>query len=172
MFAVYKKLLYYVPKQRPLAYIAIGLTVVSTLLNVGAYYYLYEFLKRLVVDGDMGHAQYNAFLVAGLLIGGSLLYFAAVLLTHMLGFRLETNLRKRGIDGLTNASFRYFDLNSSGKTRKLIDDNAAQTHSIGMYIRQPCQGDRNRDLPLPALYFRSVRYSCWMNLQVDWMAQT
>lgn len=43
MFAVYKKLLYYVPKQRPLAYIAIGLTVVSTLLNVGAYYYLYEF---------------------------------------------------------------------------------------------------------------------------------
>lgn len=115
MFAVYKKLLYYVPKQRPLAYIAIGLTVVSTLLNVGAYYYLYEFLKRLVVDGDMGHAQYNAFLVAGLLIGGSLLYFAAVLLTHMLGFRLETNLRKRGIDGLTNASFRYFDLNSSGK---------------------------------------------------------
>ena len=57
MFAVYKKLLYYVPKQRPLAYIAIGLTVVSTLLNVGAYYYLYEFLKRLVVDGDMGHAD-------------------------------------------------------------------------------------------------------------------
>ena len=34
MFAVYKKLLYYVPKQRPLAYIAIGLTVVSTLPNV------------------------------------------------------------------------------------------------------------------------------------------
>ena len=134
MFAVYKKLLYYVPKQRPLAYIAIGLTVVSTLLNVGAYYYLYEFLKRLVVDGDMGHAQYNAFLVAGLLIGGSLLYFAAVLLTHMLGFRLETNLRKRGVDGLTNASFRYFDLNSSGKTRKLIDDNAAQTHSIVAHL--------------------------------------
>ena len=134
MFAVYKKLLYYVPKQRPLAYIAIGLTVVSTLLNVGAYYYLYEFLKRLVVDGDMGHAQYNAFLVAGLLIGGSLLYFAAMLWTHMLGFRLETNLRKRGIDGLTNASFRYFDLNSSGKTRKLIDDNAAQTHSIVAHL--------------------------------------
>ena len=34
MFGVYKKLLYYVPKQRPLAYFAIGLTVVSTLFNV------------------------------------------------------------------------------------------------------------------------------------------
>ena len=82
--------------------------------------------ERLVVDEDMG--MLNICVPdCRLLIGGSLLYFAAVLLTHMLGFRLETNLRKRGIDGLTNASFRYFDLNSSGKTRKLIDDNAAQT---------------------------------------------
>ena len=59
MFAVYKKLLYYVPKQRPLAYIAIGLTVVSTLLNVGAYYYLYEFLKRL----DVYKRQYQIFVL-------------------------------------------------------------------------------------------------------------
>ncbi|MFQ9702212.1 MAG: hypothetical protein ACLR0U_07555 [Enterocloster clostridioformis] len=80
-----KNCLIYVPKQRPLAYFAIGLTVVSTLLNVGAYYYLYEFLKRLVVDEDMGHAQYNAFLIAGLLIGGSLLYFAAVLFNAYVG---------------------------------------------------------------------------------------
>lgn len=134
MFAVYKKLLYYVPRQRYLAYFAIGLTAVSTLFNVGAYYYLYEFLERLVVAGDMGTAKYYAFLIAGLLIGGSLLYFVAVLFTHMLGFRLETNLRKRGIDGLTNASFRYFDLNSSGKTRKLIDDNASQTHNIVAHL--------------------------------------
>lgn len=150
MFAVYKKLLYYVPKQRPLAYIAIGLTVVSTLLNVGAYYYLYEFLKRLVVDGDMGHAQYNAFLVAGLLIGGSLLYFAAMLLTHMLGFRLETNLRKRGIDGLTNASFRYFDLNSSGKTRTLRTFcPRMMTSAWVMGSRRTSSGVRTGRLPTP-----------------------
>ena len=47
-----------------------------------------------------------------------------------MGFRLETNLRKRGIDGLENASFRFFDLNPSGKIRKIIDDNAAQTHQV------------------------------------------
>lgn len=62
------------------------------------------------------------------------MYFISVLLTHILGFRLETNLRKRGIDGLTKASFRFFDLNTSEKTRKIIDDNAAQTHSIVAHL--------------------------------------
>ena len=44
--------------------------------------------------------------------------------SHVLGFRLETNLRKRGIDGLEKASFRFFDLNPSGQIRKIIDFNA------------------------------------------------
>ncbi|MET1239396.1 ABC transporter ATP-binding protein, partial [Enterococcus faecalis] len=35
---------------------------------------------------------------------------------------------KKGISGLTGASFRFFDLNSSGYIRKTIDDNAAKTH--------------------------------------------
>ena len=54
--------------------------------------------------------------------------FLSVALSHLFAFRLETNLRKYGIEGLTSASFKFFDINSSGKTRKLIDDNAAQTH--------------------------------------------
>lgn len=52
----------------------------------------------------------------------------SLILSHLFAFRIETNLRKFGIDGLTNASFKFFDLNSSGRIRKLIDDNAAQTH--------------------------------------------
>ncbi|ECA3795635.1 ABC transporter ATP-binding protein, partial [Salmonella enterica subsp. enterica serovar Aqua] len=134
MFKVYNKLLYYVPGERYLACIAITVTVISTFLTVGAYYYLNEFLKQLIVIGDVGQAKYYAFVIVGLLIIGSVLYIGAVLVTHALGFRLETNLRKRGIDGLTGASFRFFDLNSSGKTRRIIDDNAAQTHMIVAHL--------------------------------------
>jgi ATP-binding cassette subfamily B protein IrtA len=59
---------------------------------------------------------------------GGILYFLSLIVSHLFAFRLETNLRKFGIDGLTNASFKFFDVNSSGRIRKLIDDNAAQTH--------------------------------------------
>ncbi len=50
MLKVYKKLLYYVPKQKPLAYLAIVLTIITTVATVSAYYYLYEFLKKLIVS--------------------------------------------------------------------------------------------------------------------------
>ena len=32
------------------------------------------------------------------------------------------------------ASFAFFDINSSGKTRKLLDDNAAQTHMLVAHL--------------------------------------
>lgn len=134
MLKVYKKLLYYVPKEKWLAYLAIMLTVASTVVTVSAYYYMYEFLKDLVIMGEAGSALRYAMLIVGLLVGGSLIYMSAVLLTHVLGFRLETNLRKKGIDGLMNASFKFFDANASGRTRQLIDDNAAQTHSIVAHL--------------------------------------
>lgn len=95
MLKVYKKLLHYVPKERWLAFVAILFTAVSTVITVSAYYYMYEFLKRLVIMNDAGDAFHYAIIIVGLLVAGSLIYIFSVLLTHILGFRLETNLRKK-----------------------------------------------------------------------------
>ena len=65
---------------------------------------------------------------------GAILYILSGIFSHMLGFRLETNLRKRGIEGLSQASFRFFDMNPSGKVRKIIDDNASQTHQVVAHL--------------------------------------
>lgn len=131
---VYKKLLHYVPKERYLAYIGILFTAVSALVIVFAYYYFYLFLHHLILENDVNSAKQYAFLIAGMLAFGATLYFISVFITHILGFRLEANLRKKGIDGLATASFRFFDMNSSGIVRKLIDDNAAQTHQIVAHL--------------------------------------
>ncbi len=87
-----------------------------------------------MVKNDLSGSAFYAWVIFGLLIGGHVVYFAGVLASHILGFRLETNLRKRGIAGLSEASFRFFDLNSSGRIRKIIDDNASQTHSIVAHL--------------------------------------
>ena len=134
MFKVYKKLFAYVPEKRYLIFVSIFLSVLSTFAIAGAYYYLYLFFERLVVTGDVSGSVFYAWAIFGLLIGGNAVYFIGVLASHVLGFRLETNLRKRGIDGLAGASFRFFDLNSSGKIRKIIDDNASQTHTITAHL--------------------------------------
>lgn len=134
MIKVYKKLLNYVPKERWMAYLAIALTSIGAFVTVYAYYHMNRLFESLIILKETGEAFHIAIVITGLLLAGSLLYIIAVLLTHVLGFRLETNLRKRGIDGLMNSSFRFFDLNSSGRTRQLIDDNAAQTHSIVAHL--------------------------------------
>ena len=134
MFKVYRKLFAYVPEKKYLIYVSIVLSVLSTFAIVGAYYYLYLFFDQLITKNNFSGSAAYAWVIFGLLIGGNAVYFIGVMASHVLGFRLETNLRKRGIDGLAGASFRFFDLNSSGRIRKIIDDNASQTHTIVAHL--------------------------------------
>ena len=130
MLTVYKKILSYVPKERYLAYIGILLSMLSVVFKVWGYYYLSKFLIEIIAYNNIENAKYYGFCMVGLLIIGITLYGIAGLVTHVLGFRLETNLRKYGIEGLSKASFSFFDTHPSGKTRKIIDDNATDTHMI------------------------------------------
>lgn len=134
MLTVYKKILSYVPKERYLAYIGILLSMLSVVFKVWGYYYLSKFLIEIIVYNNIENAKYYGFCVVGLLIIGITLYGIAGLVTHVLGFRLETNLRKYGIEGLSKASFSFFDTYPSGKTRKIIDDNATDTHMIVAHL--------------------------------------
>lgn len=134
MLTVYRKILSYVPKERYLAYIGILLSILSVVFKVWGYYYLSKFLIEIIVYNNIENAKYYGFCIVGLLIIGITLYGIAGLVTHVLGFRLETNLRKYGIEGLSKASFSFFDTHPSGKTRKIIDDNATDTHMIVAHL--------------------------------------
>lgn len=134
MLTVYKKILSYVPNERYFAYIGILLSMLSVVFKVWGYYYLSKFLIEIIVYNNIENAKYYGFCIVGLLIIGITLYGIAGLVTHVLGFRLETNLRKYGIEGLSKASFSFFDTHPSGKTRKIIDDNATDTHMIVAHL--------------------------------------
>ncbi|OOL64387.1 hypothetical protein B1P86_13615 [Enterococcus faecium] len=125
---VYKKLFSYVPKMKYYGWLATLFSDFSVVLTVYGYYSIYKFLKSLIIVGDEYLAKSYAVQTVAWLTLGALFYIFSGLFSHILGFRLETNLRKKGISGLTEASFRFFDLNSSGYIRKTIDDNAAKTH--------------------------------------------
>ena len=127
---IYKKLFAYVQDKKYLGFFAIIFSVISAVITVYGYYLIYRFLDNLIIHTDLSGAENLAIKSALVLTAGAIFYFASGAFSHLLGFRLETNLRKRGIDGLENASFRFFDLNPSGKIRKIIDDNAAQTHQV------------------------------------------
>ncbi len=127
---IYKKLFAYVEDKKYLGVLAIVFSAISAVLTVYGYYIIYKFLDKLIINSNLSGAERLALKSVITLTIGAVFYFVSGMFSHILGFRLETNLRKRGIDGLEKASFRFFDLNPSGQIRKIIDDNAAQTHQV------------------------------------------
>lgn len=126
---IYKKLKIYVPERIAFAYIGILMALGAAALSIISYYYLYGFLRKVIVEIDVAGAIPLAVRVVVFLIANTVVYFLALWSTHMLAFRLETNLKKQGIWHLMNASFSFYDKNESGRIRKIIDDNTAMTHS-------------------------------------------
>ena len=126
---IYKKLKQYAPERLAFAYIGVLLALIAAALSIASYYYLYGFLQKSIVEADVAGAVPLAWRIVTFLMANTIVYFLAVWTTHALAFRLETNLKKQGIRHLMDASFSFFDRNESGRIRKIIDDNTAQTHS-------------------------------------------
>lgn len=126
--SIYRRLFAYVPEVRWQGFVSLGLALASVLSTSFGFYAVYRILQGLLLAHPTSDPRSWAIIAALALTFGSLSYLIAAAFSHKLGFRLETQLRKRGIDGLSAAGFRYFDLNASGTIRKTIDDNAAMTH--------------------------------------------
>lgn len=126
---IYKRLAKYMAGAKSYGVLSVVLSLSSAGLTGLGYYFVYMILIKLLVKGDAMAARNLAIQTMVLLTAGGGLYFVSAIFSHKLGFRLETNMRKKGIEGISNASFRFFDINASGVIRKTIDDNAEMTHA-------------------------------------------
>lgn len=61
---------------------------------------------------------------------GLLLYFGALLCSHITAFHTEKNLKMAALRHLAKMPMGYFDVNPSGKLRKIIDENSFQTETF------------------------------------------
>lgn len=125
---IYKKLKKYVPEKIPFAVLGILFSVGASVFSVLSYKYMYRFLQEIVMYQDMDRALPMAWRIILYLVISSVVYFAAVSFTHILAFRLETNLKNQGLQHLLKASFSFYDKNESGRIRKVLDDNTGMTH--------------------------------------------
>lgn len=125
---IYKKLKEYAPEKLGYAYLGIFLAFIAAFCSVASYYYIYHFLSEIIINKNIDVALAMSIRIVILLIASALVYFASVMSTHLLAFRLETNLKKEGLKRIMKASFSFFDKNESGRVRKIIDDNTVLTH--------------------------------------------
>ena len=77
--------------------------------------------------GDLGRWGWVAVWFA---IGSILLYFAALMSTHIVAFRAARNIRRTAMTHVLKLPLGFFTGNQSGRLRKLIDDNAGLTEDL------------------------------------------
>ena len=77
--------------------------------------------------GDLGRFGWMAVWTAA---GSILLYFAALMSTHIAAFRTARNIRRAAMTHVLKLPLGFFTGNQSGRLRKLIDDNAGLTEDL------------------------------------------
>ena len=66
----------------------------------------------------------------GFAFGGILVYFAALMCTHLAAFRTAANIRKQGVAHMMKAPLGFFDNYGSGFLRNRLDGGAAETETL------------------------------------------
>ena len=77
--------------------------------------------------GELGRWGWMAVWTA---VGSILLYFAALMSTHIAAFRTARNIRRAAMTHVLKLPLGFFTGNQSGRLRKLIDDNAGLTEDL------------------------------------------
>ena len=127
-------LLDYAGSHRGLTYLGLFLSAVSMLLSMAPYICIWLVARDLIaVAPDWTQAenvtQYGC-LAFAFALGGIVIYFAALMCTHLAAFRTAANIRKRGVAHVMKAPLGYFDANASGLIRGRLDAATAETETL------------------------------------------
>ena len=76
----------------------------------------------------------------GTTLGSLLCYFISGMLAHLAAFRVEVNMRHRAMRSLMNMPMGFFEGKSGGRMRKVIDENASETHAFIAHVLPDLMG--------------------------------
>ena len=120
-------------KRKVLLPAAMLLSALSALAGMLPYILIWLIVRELLEHGEItssGNVVTYAWWAAGMAVASIVLYFAALMSSHLAAFRVESNLRKEAMRQIVRMPLGFFDINTSVRIRKIIDDNAGVTHSF------------------------------------------
>lgn len=116
---------------------SIGLSAVNGLLSLLPFILLWLVVRTLLMaNGDFSETPLWSYAFAALAVSilNVLLYFLALMLSHLAAFRVETNMRRTAMEKLMRMPLGFFDTQSTGRMRKIVDEDAGQTHTFVAHI--------------------------------------
>lgn len=127
-------LLGYAGRHKGLMFLGLGLSGVAMALGMVPYICIWLVIRDLVAVSPnwteaTGIARYG-WMAFAFAFGGIVVYFAALMCTHLAAFRAASNIRKQGMAHLMKAPLGFFDSNASGLLRNRLDGAVADTETL------------------------------------------
>ena len=116
---------------------SVGLSAVHGLLALVPFVLLWLVVRTLLTaEGNLAQTPLWDYALAAFVVSvaGVALYFVVLMCSHLAAFRVETNMRRYAMERLMRAPLGFFDTQSTGRMRKIIDEDSAQTHTFLAHI--------------------------------------
>lgn len=124
------RLSHYMGNRKILLPLSMLLSAASALAGMMPFVFIWLIVRELLGVADTGQVSVYAWWAAGSAIIGVVLYFLALMSSHLAAFRVEKNMRREAMRKVVAMPLGFFDQNTSGRIRKIIDDNASITHGF------------------------------------------
>ena len=116
---------------------SVGLSAVHGLLALVPFVLLWLVVRTLLTaEGNLAQTPLWDYALAAFVVSvaGVALYFVVLMCSHLAAFRVETNMRRYAMERLMRSPLGFFDTQSTGRMRKIIDEDSAQTHTFLAHI--------------------------------------
>jgi len=127
-------LLHYAGSYKGLTYTGLVLSGIAMILGMAPYICIWLVARDLIAVAPnwteaVGISRYG-WMAFAFAVGGILVYFAALMCTHLAAFRTAVNIRKQGMAHLMKTPLGFFDSNASGLLRNKLDGAAGETETL------------------------------------------
>ena len=115
----------------PIAMVLSGLSAVCSMFPYLYIYYIIDEVISHIHEGEYPSviSQY-AYSALAFACGGIFFYFLSLTFSHLGAFRIEREMRYQAMKRILSFPLVFFNQNTTGKIRKIIDDNVSITHSF------------------------------------------
>ena len=116
---------------------SIGLSAINGLFSLVPFILVWLVVRTLLTEnGTLTDTNVLGYAIATVTLSllNVLFYFLALMLSHLVAFRIETNMREMAMRKLMCVPLGFFDAQNTGRMRKIIDEDSGLIHTFVAHI--------------------------------------
>ncbi len=127
------ELMQFAGKHKYLTYSSWALSVISAALALVPFVYIFFIVKEVIEIApnysEATHIVFNGWMAVAFAIASIVVYFAALMCSHLSAFRIAGNIRKKTMKHISELPLGFIGEAGSGKVRRIVNESSRATET-------------------------------------------